>query len=73
MEFNLAYNKPNSFFRDKKAIVLNDLSNRNDQVIYKGSVVTIYGKSRGMKVFFDVISESGIHIDNISYDNINLK
>ena len=73
MEFNLAYNKPNSFFREKKAVVLNDLSNRNNEVITKGSTVTIDGKSRGMKVFFDVVSECGIHIDNISYDNLNLK
>lgn len=73
MEFNLAYNKPNSFFIEKKAVVTSDLSNRNNDLITKGTTVTIKGKSRGMKVFFDVLSESGLHIDNVSYDNLNIK
>lgn len=72
MEFNTAYNKPNSFFREKKAVVLNDLSNGNNEVITKGSTVTIDGKSRGMKVFFNIVSDNGIHIDNISYENLKL-
>jgi hypothetical protein len=73
MEFNTAYNKPNSFFKEKKAVVTNDLLNINNDLITKGSTVTITGKSRGMKAFFDVVSENGIHIDNVSFENLKLK
>lgn len=68
MDFNFAYNKPNSFFKDKKANVNQDLFNGNEETIKKDSIVTIYGKSRGLKVFFDIVSETGIQINNVSYE-----
>lgn len=73
MEFNTAFNKPNSFFSEKKAVASSDITNRRNDIILKGSEVTITGRSRGFKVFFDIVSESGTHIDNVSYENLNLK
>ena len=72
MDFNFAYNKPNSFFKEKKASVTCDLFNRSGQTIKKDSIVTIYGKSRDLKVFFDIVSESGIKIDNVSHEALNI-
>lgn len=72
MDFNFAYNKPNSFFKEKKARVNQDLFNRNEEIIEKDSIVTIYGKSRGFKAFFDIYSDTGIQIDNVSYEALEM-
>ena len=72
MNFNFAYNKPNSFFKEKKARVTNDIFNYNEQIIKKNSIVTIYSKSTELKVFFNIVSECGIRIDNVSYENLEI-
>lgn len=72
MKFDFAYNKPNSFFRNKKATANQDLVNGNDEKIVKGTVVTINSKSRGLKVYFDIFTEDGTQINNVSYDSLDI-
>lgn len=75
MKFNFAYNKPNSFFRDKKATVNKDLvlnGNGLDDKIEKDTVITIYGKSTGSKVSFDIFTEDGIEMNRISHEYLEI-
>ncbi|MFY0481433.1 hypothetical protein ACI6PS_02410 [Flavobacterium sp. PLA-1-15] len=72
MEFNFAYNKPNSFFKEKKAITLRELVNGADEKICSGSEVTIICKSRELKVYFDVVSKDRIHVYRVSHEDLEL-
>jgi len=44
----------NAFFENKRATVLNDISNLGGEVIKKGMPVTITGKNHVNKTFLDV-------------------
>lgn len=72
MEFNFAYNKPNSFFKDKKARVINPIYNLNNEKIDSDSIVTISKKSNGLKVFFDIHLDSKIYMYNVSFEDLEL-
>lgn len=72
MEFNFAYNKPNSFFKEKKAILKSELTNGLNERLSKDSIVIINKKSNGLKVYFDIYSENGIVMNNVSYEALEL-
>lgn len=72
MEFNFAYNKPNSFFKEKKAILKSELANGLNERLSKDSIVIINKKSNGLKVYFDIYSENGIVMNNVSYEALEL-
>lgn len=72
MDFNFAYNKPNSFFKDKKAKIDRELSNGLDQTIAKDSIVTIERKSEQLKTFFNIVSDEGVTIYNVCCESLEL-
>lgn len=72
MKFETAYNKPNSFFKGKKAKVIQEVRNGLDEVIETGVEVTINKKSDGFKIFFDIVSDSGVYMYRVPYDALEL-
>ena len=72
MKLNFAFNKPNSFFKDKKAKVTKDLMNGLDESISSGSEVTIISKAPGFKIFFNIQTDSGVYIDRVSYEDLEI-
>lgn len=74
MKFETAYNKPNSFFKDKKAVLLQDLSNGLGEVLKTGTEVTILKRSTGLKIYFDIVADSSrIFINRCIYESLELK
>ncbi|OJX55526.1 MAG: hypothetical protein BGO88_04750 [Flavobacterium sp. 38-13] len=74
MKFNIAYNKPNSFFKDKKAVLLQDLSNGLGEVLKTGTEVTILKRSTGLKIYFDIVEDSSrIFMYRCVYECLELK
>lgn len=74
MKFETAYNKPNSFFKDKKAVLLQDLSNGLGEVLKTGTEVTILKRSTGLKIYFDIVEDSSrIFMSRCIYECLELK
>lgn len=71
MKFETAYNKRASFFKEKKARLTIDISNYNNQIIPKDSIVEIINKSKGLKIFFDIECK-GVYINNVSYEYLEI-
>jgi hypothetical protein len=74
MKFETAYNKPNSFFKDKKAVLLQDLSNGLGEELKAGAEVTILKRSTGLKIYFDILEDSSrIFMSRCIYECLELK
>jgi len=54
MRVSFVQKSSNSFFENKKATVLNEISNAGGEKITKGMPVTIIGKNYRQKTFLDV-------------------
>lgn len=73
MKFETAYNKPNSFFKGKKAILNHDIENRLGEVLKSGTEVIITKRSEGLKVYFDIVSsDSKIYMYRCVYESLEI-
>lgn len=72
MTRSFVQNKPADFFRNKRAKLLKEQKNFGGDVIPAGTEVTITGKNRNMNTWLDIKSDTGIEINGIFYDDLEL-